>query len=163
MEQIEISKDNNDGKNSVYRDIFVTAPTGAGKSVMFQIPAVYAANKFGSLTIVISPLVELMNDQVENLEERGYHKAARINSDILKKIDVGEIDILYLSPEALLSYSIENIIGTRDISAIIIDEAHIVTTWGQGFRPDYWYLGTYIERLRRARYKGGRRNKKRRY
>ena len=164
VDQIEISKDDNDGRNSVYRDIFVTAPTGAGKSVMFQIPAVYAANKFGSLTIVISPLVELMNDQVENLEERGYHKAARINSDInpfdkqeiLKKIDTGEIDILYLSPEALLSYSIENIIGTRDISAIIIDEAHIVTTWGQGFRPDYWYLGTYIERLRRARYKGGR-------
>ena len=164
VEQIEISKDNNDGKNSVYRDIFVTAPTGAGKSVMFQIPAVYAANKFGSLTIVISPLVELMNDQVENLEKRGYHKSARINSDInasekeeiLRKIEEGSIDILYLSPEALLSYSIESIIGTRDISTIIVDEAHIVTTWGQGFRPDYWYLGSYIERLRRARYNGGK-------
>lgn len=164
VDQIEISKDSDDNTNSFYRDIFVTAPTGAGKSVMFQIPAVYAANKYGSLTIVISPLVELMNDQVENLEKRGYHRAARINSDInpfdkqeiLKKIDSGEIDILYLSPEALLSYSIENIIGSRDISAIIVDEAHIVTTWGQGFRPDYWYLGTYIERLRRARYKGGK-------
>ena len=163
VEQIEKSKSDIDDNNSFYRDIFVTAPTGAGKSVMFQIPAVYAAKKYGSLTIVISPLVELMNDQVDNLVKRGYYKAARLNSDInpfdrseiLKKIDNGEIDLLYLSPEVLLSYSIETIIGTRDISAIIVDEAHIVTTWGQGFRPDYWYLGTYIEKLRRFRYKNG--------
>ncbi len=163
VEQIEKSKSDIDDNNSFYRDIFVTAPTGAGKSVMFQIPAVYAAKKYGSLTIVISPLVELMNDQVENLIKRGYYRAARLNSDInpfdkeeiLKKINNSEIDILYLSPEVLLSYSIETIIGSRDISAIIVDEAHIVTTWGQGFRPDYWYLGTYIEKLRRFRYKNG--------
>lgn len=163
VEQIERSKSDIDDNNSFYRDIFVTAPTGAGKSVMFQIPAVYAAKKYGSLTIVISPLVELMNDQVDNLVKRGYYKVARLNSDInpfdkeeiLKKINNSEIDILYLSPEILLSYSIETIIGTRDISAIIVDEAHIVTTWGQGFRPDYWYLGTYIEKLRRFRYKNG--------
>ena len=163
VEQIERSKSDIDDDNSFYRDIFVTAPTGAGKSVMFQIPAVYAAKKYGSLTIVISPLVELMNDQVDNLVQRGYYKVARLNSDvnpfdkeeILKKIDNSEIDILYLSPEVLLSYSIETIIGTRDISTIIVDEAHIVTTWGQGFRPDYWYLGTYIEKLRRFRYKNG--------
>lgn len=163
VNQIEKSKSNSDDKNSFYRDIFVTAPTGAGKSVMFQIPAVYAAKKFGTLTIVISPLVELMNDQVDNLIKRGYYKAARLNSDInpfdkaeiLRKIDAKEIDILYLSPEILLSYSIETIIGTRDISTIIVDEAHIVTTWGHGFRPDYWYLGTYIENLRRFKYKNG--------
>ena len=163
VEQIEKSKSDKEDNNSFYRDIFVTAPTGAGKSVMFQIPAVYAAKKYGSLTIVISPLVELMNDQVENLVKRGYYRAERLNSDvnpfdkteILKKINDGEIDILYLSPEVLLSYSIDTIIGTRDISTIIVDEAHIVTTWGQGFRPDYWYLGTYIEKLRRFRYKNG--------
>ncbi len=161
VEQVEASKDTN---NKFYRDIFVTAPTGSGKSVMFQIPAVYTAEKFGSLTIVISPLVELMNDQVENLEKRGYYRAARINSDIspfekqeiIKNIDEKNIDILYLSPEALLSYSIESIIGSRDISMIIVDEAHIVTTWGQGFRPDYWYLGSYFEKMRKARYKNGR-------
>ena len=163
VNQIEKSKNVDEENNNFYRDVFVTAPTGAGKSVMFQIPAVYAAEKFGALSIVISPLVELMNDQVDNLERRGYYRAARLNSDvnafekeeILEKIDKGEIDILYLSPEALLSYSIESIIGTRDIAMIIVDEAHIVTTWGQGFRPDYWYLGTYIERLRRLRYKKG--------
>ena len=85
VEQIEKSKSDIDGNNSFYRDIFVTAPTGAGKSVMFQIPAIYAAKKYGSLTIVISPLVELMNDQVDNLVKRGYYKAARLNSDIKKK------------------------------------------------------------------------------
>ena len=160
VEQVEASKNID---NVFYRDIFVTAPTGSGKSVMFQIPAVYAAEKFGSLTIVISPLVELMNDQVENLQERGYYRSARINSDIspfekqeiIENIDKNNIDILYLSPEALLSYSIESIIGTRDISMVIIDEAHIVTTWGQGFRPDYWYLGSYFEKMRKARYRGG--------
>lgn len=163
VDQIEMSKNEDNDKNVFYRDIFVTAPTGAGKSIMFQIPAVYAAKKYGTLSIVISPLVELMNDQVENLEKRGYHKSARLNSDvnafekeeILENINNGKIDILYLSPEALLSYSIESIIGTRDISMVIIDEAHIVTTWGQGFRPDYWYLGTYFERLRKSKYKGG--------
>lgn len=146
-----------------YRDIFVTAPTGAGKSIMFQIPAIYAAQKYGSISVVISPLVELMNDQVENLEKKGYYRAARLNSDInvvekqeiLEKINNGEIDIIYISPEALLSYSIESIIGTRDVSIIVIDEAHIVTTWGQGFRPDYWYLGSYIDRLRKRTYKKG--------
>lgn len=160
VNQIDNCKDEN---NLFYRDVFVTAPTGAGKSVMFQIPAVYAAKKYGALSIVISPLVELMNDQVDNLERRGYHRAARLNSDvnafekedIIENINKGNIDILYLSPEALLSYSIESIIGTRDIAMIIVDEAHIVTTWGQGFRPDYWYLGTYFEKLRRTKYKGG--------
>ena len=133
VEQIERSMSDIDDNNSFYRDIFVTAPTGAGKSIMFQIPAVYAAQKYGSLMIAISPLVELMNDQVDNLVKRGYYKVARLNSDInpfdkaeiLKKINYGKIDILYLSPEILLSYSIETIIGIRDISAIIVDEAHM--------------------------------------
>ena len=163
VNQIEKSKNISDEHNDFYKDVFVTAPTGAGKSVMFQIPAVYAAEKYGALSIVISPLVELMNDQVDNLQSRGYYRAARLNSDvnafdkqeILENINKCNIDILYLSPEALLSYSIETIIGIRDIAMVIIDEAHIVTTWGQGFRPDYWYLGTYFERLRRSRYNKG--------
>ena len=67
---------------------------------------------------------------------------------VLNRIKAGEVDLLYLSPETLLSYSIETIIGDREIGLLIIDEAHIVTTWGMGFRPDYWYLGGYINRLR---------------
>src|SRR5699024_10911078 len=68
--------------NKDFRDVFVTAPTGAGKSVMFQIPAMYLAEKYNLLTIVISPLIGLMNDQVKNLEIKKYKKAKTINSDI---------------------------------------------------------------------------------
>lgn len=140
-----------------YRDIFITASTGAGKSVMFQIPAVYLAKRHKKLTIVIEPVKALMQDQKEQLNARGYHRVETFNSDlisqaeketVLEKVKNGETDLLYLSPETLLSYSIETLIGDREIGLIIIDEAHIVTTWGVGFRPDYWYLGGYINRLR---------------
>lgn len=140
------------------RDLFVTAPTGAGKSAMFQIPAIYLAEKYELLTIVISPLIGLMNDQVNNLELRNYKFAKTINSDIspiikqeiVDKVSEGEYHILYLSPETLLSRSdIEQLIGNRTIGMIVIDEAHIVTTWGKQFRPDYWYLGDRIKKLRK--------------
>ena len=139
------------------RDIFVTAPTGAGKSLMFQLPAMYLAKNYGLLTIVITPLIGLMKDQVQALNEKGYCAARTINSDIspiikeeiLNEVASGECDILYLSPESLLSRSeISQLIGSRRIGMIIIDEAHIVTTWGKQFRPDYWYLGDHINKLR---------------
>lgn len=140
-----------------FRDIFITASTGAGKSVMFQIPAVYLAKKYNKITIIIEPVKALMQDQKEQLVSRGYTRVEAFNSDlitqiekekVLKRIKEGEVDLLYLSPETLLSYSIETIIGDRDIGLLIVDEAHIVTTWGVGFRPDYWYLGSYINKLR---------------
>lgn len=139
-----------------YNDIFVTAPTGAGKSILFQIPAIYLAETEGLLTIVITPLIGLMNDQVQNIKSM-TDKAATINSEytpdekneIKKKIQKGEISILYVSPETLLSNNpIDNLIGNRKIGLLIIDEAHIVTTWGKSFRPDYWFLGDYISYLR---------------
>lgn len=144
-------------KGQTFRDIFITASTGAGKSVMFQIPAVYLAKKYNKLTIIIEPVKALMQDQKEKLLKSGYTRVETFNSDlitqvekeaVLKRIKDGEVDLLYLSPETLLSYSIETIIGDREIGLLIIDEAHIVTTWGVGFRPDYWYLGSYINRLR---------------
>ena len=140
-----------------YRDIFITASTGAGKSVMFQIPAIYLAKKHKKLTIIIEPVKALMQDQKEQLNARGFHRVEAFNSDlisqaekeeVLKRVKDGETDLLYLSPETLLSYSMETLIGDREIGLIIVDEAHIVTTWGVGFRPDYWYLGGYINRLR---------------
>lgn len=145
------------------RDIFVTAPTGAGKSLMFQLPAMYLAEKYHLLTLVISPLIGLMRDQVESLKAQGYTKARTINSDIspvekqgiLDEVANGECDILYLSPESLLAKNdIKQLIGLRQIGMIIIDEAHIVTTWGKQFRPDYWYLGDRIAKLRRVQMKG---------
>lgn len=147
----------NDDTGNKFRDIFITASTGAGKSVMFQIPAVYLAKKHHKLTIIIEPVKALMQDQKEKLQRNGYTRVEAFNSDlisqvekeaVLRKIRDGEVDLLYLSPETLLSYSIETIIGEREIGLLIIDEAHIVTTWGVGFRPDYWYLGGYINRLR---------------
>lgn len=143
--------------NELYRDIFVTAPTGSGKSVMFQIPAIYLAEKYNKLTIIIEPLKGLMEDQKEKLDSLGYKHAEFLNSDIataiekekiIERIKSGDVHLLYLSPETLLSYTIDTIIGDRDIGLLIVDEAHIVTTWGVGFRPDYWYLGSYINKLR---------------
>lgn len=141
------------------RDLFVTASTGAGKSVMFQVPAIYLAQKPEKLlTLVISPLIGLMNDQVQGLEKRQYHGAKTINSDlspiikqdIMEKVKDGIYDILYLSPETLLARSdVEQLVGDRTIGMIVIDEAHIVTTWGKQFRPDYWYLGDHIRKLRK--------------
>lgn len=142
-----------------YRDIFVTAPTGAGKSIMFQIPAIYLSEKDENLlTIVISPLIGLMKDQVNNLNLINYKYARTINSDInpIKKQEIindimyNKCNILYISPETLLSRSnIEQLIGSRKLGLVVIDEAHIVTTWGKQFRPDYWYLGDHLNKLKK--------------
>lgn len=140
-----------------YRDVFITAPTGSGKSLIFQIPAFYASDK-GGITIIISPLKALMKDQVDNLlERRNYNKVGFVNSDlsfaektaIIQKCKNGEIDILYLSPELLLLYDIQYFIGERKLGLLVIDEAHLITTWGRNFRVDYWNLGTYIKVLRK--------------
>lgn len=171
-EVIQVSQENiisnlvqqveNCGENKDFRDVFVTAPTGAGKSVMFQVPAIYLAEKYNLLTIVISPLIGLMNDQVKNLELKNYAYAKTINSDIspivkqdiIDKVAEGQYHILYISPETLLSRSdVEQLIGNRTIGMIVIDEAHIVTTWGKQFRPDYWYLGDHIDKLRKKQIK----------
>lgn len=145
-------------QGETYRDIFVTSPTGAGKSVMFQVPAIYLAEKYQLMTIVISPLIGLMTDQVQGLVNRNVAISATINSeitpvekmDIMEKIKAKEVSILYISPETLLSRSdIAQLIGDRTIGLFVIDEAHIVTTWGKAFRSDYWYLGSYLQRLRK--------------
>lgn len=142
-----------------YRDIFVTAPTGSGKSAIFQIPAIYLAEKYQLFTIVISPLIGLMKDQVNNLELHNYHYARTINSDISpiqKQEIINDIadmrcHILYISPESLLSKSdLEQIIGSRTLGLMVIDEAHIVTTWGKQFRPDYWYLGDHLTKIKKS-------------
>lgn len=141
-----------------YQNIFITAPTGAGKSILFQIPALHLANKYNLITIVVSPLIALMNDQVEQLEnERGISIAACINSsmtmeermDVIEKIQRGEKSLLYLAPELLLTTHLETFLGGRKVGLIVIDEAHTVTSWGRDFRSDYWFLGDFLKKAKR--------------
>lgn len=142
---------------SVLSDIFLTAPTGAGKSLLFQLPAIYIAKKYNALTIVISPLIALMKDQVVGLKQRGYNNVVCLNSELslvdreseIEKIKSGETNILYLSPELLLSYDLTMFLGERKLGLLVIDEAHLVTTWGRDFRVDYWYLGSFIRKIRK--------------
>ncbi len=145
-------------KGEPVRDVLLTAPTGSGKSLLFQMPAMYLAERYSAVTIVISPLIALMKDQVLSLQrERGYQGVAFMNSElslsdraeVIDKIKFGDVSILYMSPELLLSYELSTFIGNRTLGLFVIDEAHLVTTWGRDFRVDYWYLGNFIRRIRK--------------
>lgn len=143
------------GEKDKVNNVLLTSPTGAGKSLLFQLSAICLAEKYGLLTIVVSPLVALMNDQVEGLT--GYDAVATLNSNktaadkeaILRGVREGVINLLYLSPELLLSYTITSFIGDRELGLLVVDEAHTVTTWGRDFRVDYWFLGDYLRKARK--------------
>jgi ATP-dependent DNA helicase RecQ len=152
INEYEKSLDNDD-----CRDLFLTAPTGAGKSLLFQLPAFYVSEK-KDVTIVVSPLIALMKDQVNAIiKDRNYEKVAYLNSElnlidrdrIIESCMSSEIDILYMSPELLLSYDITHFIGSRRLGLLVIDEAHLITTWGRDFRVDYWFLGNHIRKIRK--------------
>lgn len=138
-------------------NILLTAPTGSGKSLLFQLPAIYLGKEYNLLTIVISPLKALIVDQVEGLQDVGYSRVAYASSDlspeqkseVYRQVREGEVDLFYLSPELLLSYDIKHFVGERRIGLVVIDEAHTVTTWGKEFRVDYWFLGRYLKELKK--------------
>lgn len=138
-------------------NILLTAPTGSGKSLLFQLPAIYLGKEYNLLTIVISPLKALIVDQVEGLQDVGYTRVAYASSDlspeqkseVYRQVREGEVDLFYLSPELLLSYDIKHFVGERRIGLVVIDEAHTVTTWGKEFRVDYWFLGRYLKELKK--------------
>jgi ATP-dependent DNA helicase RecQ len=135
-------------------------PTGGGKSLTFQLPALMKGSLSRQLTIVISPLVSLMKDQVENLEKRfGITKSVAINGllsplerqDAIERVEKGEVQLLYLSPESLRSPTILRILKQRSIARFVIDEAHCFSSWGQDFRVDYLYIADFIQSLEEGR------------
>ena len=133
------------------KDTFCLMPTGAGKSICYQIPAII----FDGITLVISPLISLMKDQVDNLSVVGI-KSAYINStqsiieikNILLEASIGEIKIIYIAPERLESKMFINIIKDLNISQIAIDEAHCVSQWGHDFRKSYLQIEKFITILK---------------
>lgn len=133
------------------RDTFCLMPTGGGKSVCYQIPAII----FQGITIVISPLISLMKDQVDNLRQVGI-KATYINStqsietikNILIDASMGEYKIIYISPERLESKIFREMIKDLHISQIAIDEAHCVSQWGHDFRKSYLEISNFYEILK---------------
>ena len=139
-----------------YKSLLAVFPTGGGKSLTFQLPALMQGKNVKGLTVVISPLQSLMKDQVDNLEKAGITEAVTINGLLdpieraksFERVKDGSASLLYISPESLRSRTIENLLLSRNIVRFVIDEAHCFSAWGQDFRVDYLYIGDFIKSLK---------------
>lgn len=141
------------------KSILAVFPTGGGKSITFQVPALMSGESARGLTVIISPLQSLMKDQVDNLEKAGITSAVTINglldpierSKSLERVEDGSASILYISPESLRSKTIRQLLLGRKIARFVIDEAHCFSAWGQDFRVDYLYIGDFIRELQETK------------
>lgn len=134
------------------RDTLAIMPTGAGKSLCYQVPSLL----FEGLTIVISPLIALMHDQVAALEAAGV-PSAYLNSslssdeqrDVMDRVRAGEVVLLYCAPERLSRRDFRDLAASLDIALVAVDEAHCVSQWGHDFRPEYSMIGDFVSGLPR--------------
>ncbi|MBU2018054.1 MAG: DNA helicase RecQ [Bacteroidetes bacterium] len=131
------------------KDVLVLMPTGGGKSICFQLPAI----QFGGLTLVISPLISLMQDQVESLKRNGvaaefYNSSQNESqrSEIRKRINKGDLTLLYTSPESLFQEN-DRFLQELSYSLVVIDEAHCASMWGHDFRPEYQFIARFRNRI----------------
>src|ERR1700742_2611307 len=135
------------------RDVLLVMPTGAGKSLCYQLPAL----ALGGTALVISPLIALMDDQAAKLDALGL-RVARIHSGLSREDSrqacrdylAGELDFLFIAPERMRVPGFPEMLAKRKPALVAIDEAHCISHWGHDFRPDYRTLGQYLPALRPA-------------
>lgn len=128
-------------------------PTGSGKSICYQVPALSRYEKLGSLTVVISPLVALMEDQLNGLARYNITSCVAVNglltlperTDALDKVRFGDASIVLISPEQLRNRRVQAALQEREIGGWVLDEAHCLSKWGHDFRPDYRYVTRFIK------------------
>jgi len=135
------------------RDVLLVMPTGSGKSLCYQLPAI----ALGGTTLVISPLIALMEDQVAKLKvlgfavERIHSGRPRIESrEVCRDYLAGKLQFLFIAPERLRVAGFPEMLAKRPLALIVVDEAHCISQWGHDFRPDYRRLGQYVPHLRPA-------------
>ena len=142
------------------KSLLAIFPTGGGKSITFQLPALMQGENEKGLTVVVSPLQSLQKDQVDNLEtEHSITKAVRLDGSLdpierqkyIERVESGGASLLYISPESLRSKSIERLLIKRNVVRFVIDEAHCFSAWGQDFRTDYLYIAEFIKNLQKTK------------
>ena len=137
-------------------NVLAVLPTGGGKSLCFQLPALIQAERTRKLTVVFSPLVSLMQDQVANMQQRNeIANCAYLSGllspperrDVFDRVRLGGVDLLFLAPEQMRNKGVVDLLSSREIARWVVDEAHCISQWGHNFRVDYTYLPTAIQQI----------------